>query len=99
MNTVDPASAFRGMRVTVMGLGLHGGGIASARFFAKAGAHVTVTDLRGPEILEPAIRQLEGFPIRYVLGTHKEEDFKAADIVIKNPAVRRDSPFLRLARA
>jgi len=97
MNTVDPASAFRGMRVTVMGLGLHGGGIASARFFAKAGAHVTVTDLRGPEILEPAIRQLEGFPIRYVLGSHKEEDFKAADIVIKNPAVRRDSPFLRLA--
>ncbi len=98
MNVLDTFNTFRGTRVTVMGLGLHGGGIASARFFAKAGAEVTVTDLRGPEILEPALRQLEGLRIRYVLGAHHEEDFTAADIVIKNPAVRRDSPFLRLAK-
>ncbi len=97
MSTVDTIGEFRGKRVTVMGLGLHGGGIASARFFAEAGAEVTVTDLRGPETLEPAMRQLEGFQVRYVLGSHREEDFAAADIVIKNPAVRRDSPFLKLA--
>lgn len=98
MNILDITDEFRGKRVTVMGLGLHGGGVASARFFAKAGAEVTVTDLRGPEILEPAMRQLEGLRVRYVLGAHREEDFADADIVIKNPAVRRDSPFLRLAR-
>ncbi len=95
---IDAIDEFRGRRITVMGLGLHGGGIASARFFAKAGAEVTVTDLRGPEVLEPAIRQLEAFHIHYVLGVHHEEDFAKADIVIKNPAVRRDSPFLRLAK-
>ena len=89
---------FRGKRVTVMGLGLHGGGVASARFFAKAGALVTVTDLRDAETLEPAIRELAPYQIRYVLGVHHEEDFTHADIVIKNPAVRRDSPLLGLAR-
>lgn len=98
MNLLDITDEFRGKRVTVMGLGLHGGGVASARFFAKAGAEVTVTDLRGAEILEPAMRQLEGLRVRYVLGAHREEDFATADIVIKNPAVRRDSPFLRLAK-
>jgi UDP-N-acetylmuramoylalanine--D-glutamate ligase len=98
MSIIDAIDEFRGGRITVMGLGLHGGGIASARFFAKAGAEVTVTDLRGPEVLEPAIRQLEAFHIHYVLGVHHEEDFAKADIVIKNPAVRRDSPFLRLAK-
>jgi UDP-N-acetylmuramoylalanine--D-glutamate ligase len=97
MSIVDTIDEFRGKRVTVMGLGLHGGGIASARFFAKAGAEVTVTDLRGPETLEPAMCQLGAFPVRYVLGAHYEEDFAGADIVIKNPAVRRDSPFLKLA--
>lgn len=104
MGTSDPSAGmldrvqeYKGARVTVMGLGLHGGGVASARFFATAGALVTVTDLRDKTTLEPAIRQLEGLPIRFVLGEHREEDFALADIVIKNPAVRADSPFLRLA--
>ena len=34
------------LKVTVMGLGLHGGGLASALFFARHGARVTVTDNR-----------------------------------------------------
>jgi len=92
------AEEFRGARVTVMGLGLHGGGVASARFFARMGARVTVTDLRSPDILAPSLKALEEFDIRYVLGQHREEDFAAADIVIKNPAVRADSPFLQKAR-
>jgi len=35
-----------GLKVTIMGLGLHGGGLSSAVFFAERGAQVTVTDLR-----------------------------------------------------
>ncbi len=87
-----------GLSVTVMGLGLHGGGLASARFFAKAGARVTVTDLRDEKVLAPSIEALKGFTIRYVLGRHEVEDFSAADLVIKNPAVRGPSPFLAAAR-
>ncbi|MDR1317160.1 MAG: UDP-N-acetylmuramoyl-L-alanine--D-glutamate ligase [Spirochaetales bacterium] len=86
------------MRVTVMGLGLNGGGVESARFFARKGAEVTVTDLRGADVLAPSIEKLEGLPIRYVLERHEFADFENADIVIKNPAVRLDSPYLAKAR-
>jgi UDP-N-acetylmuramoylalanine--D-glutamate ligase len=93
---LDP-SAIPGMRVTVMGLGVHGGGLESARFFARRGAQVTVTDLREPAALEPSIDALAGLPIRYVLGTHEEADFTRADLVIKNPAVPATSRYLGLA--
>ena len=77
-----------------MGLGLHGGGSASASYFAEAGADVTVTDLRTPEILEPSVKQLSNYSIRWVLGRHDINDFRQADIVIKNPAVKPGSPYL-----
>jgi UDP-N-acetylmuramoylalanine--D-glutamate ligase len=91
-------AAIPGMRVTVMGLGIHGGGLASALFFARRGAQVTVTDLRSQEILREPIAQLGGYPVRYVLERHDEADFAGADIVIKNPAVPPSSPFLQVAR-
>ncbi len=86
------------MRVTVMGLGIHGGGLASALFFARRGARVTVTDLRSAEILREPIAQLREYSIRYVLEKHDEADFAGADIVIKNPAVPPSSPYLQVAR-
>jgi len=85
------------MKITVMGLGLHGGGIATARFLAERGAEITVTDLRDENILRPSMDQLAGLPVRYVLGRHEMEDFRKADMVVKNPAVRRDSPYLQAA--
>ncbi len=87
------------MKVTVMGLGLNGGGLASARYFAHHGARVTVTDLRSPELLEDSIQQLSGLTVRYVLEKHDEQDFAGADLVIKNPAVPPGSSFLAAARA
>ncbi len=86
-----------GLRVTVMGLGLHGGGLASARFFAEHGATVTVTDLRDKSTLAPTVEKLSDLPIRFVLGRHEEDDFSKADLVIKNPAVPRSSKYLQLA--
>lgn len=89
---------FRGQKVTVMGLGLNGGGVASALYFARGGAEVTVTDLRTEDVLRPSLEALNGLPIRYVLGRHEEADFANADIVVKNPAVRAGNPFVALAR-
>ena len=82
-----------------MGLGLNGGGLASARYFARHGARVTVTDLRAKELLKDSIEKLSGLPVRYVLEKHDEQDFAEADIVIKNPAVSPGSPFLQAARS
>jgi UDP-N-acetylmuramoylalanine--D-glutamate ligase len=81
-----------------MGLGLNGGGLASTRYFAKRGAQVTVTDLRLEEVLAPTLSELEGLDLRLVLGRHEEQDFLDADLVVKNPAVRADNPYLKLAR-
>ncbi len=97
--TPDDPNALRGRRVLVMGLGLLGGGVAAARYAAEQGAgEVTATDLRSAEGLAPSIAKLAGLPIRYVLGRHDEEDFRQADVVVRNPGVRRDSPYLRVAR-
>jgi UDP-N-acetylmuramoylalanine--D-glutamate ligase len=93
-----------GMKTVIMGLGLHGGGLESARYLARRGAELTITDMRDEKILAPAIKELENSPgvraasIRYVLGCHERADFEAADLVVKNPAVPPDSPFLLAAR-
>lgn len=81
-----------------MGLGLNGGGLASARFLAEAGARVTVTDMKDEAALAPSVAALEGLGIRFVLGRHDLEDFSGADFVVKNPAVRPDSPYLMAAK-
>jgi len=80
-----------------MGLGLNGGGVEAARYLAANGAEVTVTDLRDENVLEPSIKKLDAFPIRYVLGRHEMDDFRKADMVVKNPGARPDSPFLMAA--
>ncbi len=73
--------------ITIMGLGLNQGGLGVARFLAKAGAKILVTDLKTKEQLRPSLEKLKGFNIKYVLGRHREEDFVNTDLVIQNPAV------------
>ncbi|MDR1869570.1 MAG: UDP-N-acetylmuramoyl-L-alanine--D-glutamate ligase [Treponema sp.] len=96
---------YSGLKVAVMGLGLHGGGLETARFLLKRGAELTVTDLRDEKILLPSIEQLDTAcrelgrqPVRYVLGRHEIDDFQKADMVVKNPGVKPDSPFLLAAK-
>jgi UDP-N-acetylmuramoylalanine--D-glutamate ligase len=88
----------RGKRVLVMGLGLQGSGMAAARYAAQQGAIVRVTDMKSPEILAPSVRSLAGLPVEFVLGTHRNEDFEWADMVIRNPGIPLSSPYLRLAQ-
>jgi UDP-N-acetylmuramoylalanine--D-glutamate ligase len=96
MRLTDLAS----LRITVMGLGLHGGGLASALFFARHGARVTVTDNRqDAEVFGQSLPALRRAGVRTVFGRHEEMDFIETDLVIKNPAVPSSSPFLQAARA
>lgn len=92
-------SDFKNKKVLVFGLGLHGGGAGSAAFFAGLGAIVLVTDLKTKRVLQPSLKQLARFKnIKYVLGQHRKKDFMDADLIIKNPGVADNSPFLRIAR-
>jgi UDP-N-acetylmuramoylalanine--D-glutamate ligase len=85
-------------RILVFGLGVHGGGIGVARWLVKQGARVTVTDLKTAEQLQSALDALSDLPIEYVLGEHREQDFLTADLIIRNPAVPRESKWLTFAR-
>ncbi len=97
----------KGKKVLIMGLGLYreGSGISAAKFFIGKGAQVTVTDLKTKDELKSQLGEIKEFcrksripnpesRIRYVLGRHRLEDFKRADIVVQNPGVRRGSEYL-----
>lgn len=94
MNKFD----FSGKKVLVMGLGLLGGGVSVASFFASHGAQVSVTDLRTEKELAPSLLKLNKYQIKYVLGQHRYEDFQNVDLIVKNPAVKNDNPFLKYAK-
>ncbi len=98
---MDPEKFFKNKNVTVMGLGLYGGGVASARFCLKHGAHVIVTDLQSEKKLSPSIllfTNKEKENLTFVLGRHRKKDFEQADIVIVNPGVPRENKFLKIAK-
>jgi UDP-N-acetylmuramoylalanine--D-glutamate ligase len=88
-----------GKSVTVMGLGLFGGGLGVTRFLVRSGARVTVTDSKSEADLRESVEPLRSLPVTLKLGGHDERDFRDADLVIVNPAVPESNPYLRLAPA
>lgn len=88
-----------GKRVTVLGLGLFGGGLGVTRYLVRSGAKVTVTDAKSGTDLRESVEQLRSLPVTLRLGGHEERDFRDADLVIVNPAVPETNPYLKLARA
>ncbi len=81
-----------------MGLGRHGGGVAVTRWLVRHGARVTVTDRKARPALAPSVAELAGLPIEWVLGLHRREDFIKTDLIVQNPGVPSDSPYLAEAR-
>ena len=87
-----------GRRITLMGLGHFGGGVAAARWLAAGGARVTVTDTDPASALTESLDRLSDAAIAdYHLGGHREDDFRQADLIVVNPAVRPDNRFLEIA--
>lgn len=92
--------SLEGQRIVVMGLGRFGGGVGVARYCARQGADVLVTDLADASALGRSLDQLADLPIAYRLGGHNVSDFTTADLVVVNPAVdRRNNRFCRAAEA
>lgn len=95
-----PQRDYRNLRVLIMGLGSFGGGLGVVRFFVDRGASVTVTDTRSAEQLADTLRDLEGLgQVRFQLGRHDPQDFKDAELIAVNPAVKPDNPYLKIARS
>lgn len=90
---------FRGIPVTVMGLGHFGGGLGAARYLARRGAAVTVSDRGSAAELAEALAGLADVPLAGLhLNGHRETDFEHAGLILVNPAVRPGHPLLEVAR-
>ncbi len=99
MSDPRPTNELSGKRVTVMGLGVLGGGVGVATYLAEHGALVTVTDMRDEHALADSVSALRRLPVKFHLGGHDVADFRAerADVVVRNPGVPMTSPHLRAA--
>jgi UDP-N-acetylmuramoylalanine--D-glutamate ligase len=78
-----------GKTVVVVGLGLTG--IAVAKFCAKRGARVVITDGKPADKLTDAIKQLDGAEykdrVRFELGGHDLSTYLAAELIVMSPGV------------
>lgn len=85
------------MRVLIFGLGTLGGGFASAGYFLDRDHEVRVTDMRPESELGNPVEILRERGALVVCGEHREEDFRWADLVVKNPAVSPNNQYLQYA--
>jgi UDP-N-acetylmuramoylalanine--D-glutamate ligase len=83
MTTATPD--LRGRTVVVVGLAQTG--IAVAKFCARRGARVVVTDGKPAAQLAGPIAQLAGVPVTWQLGGHDAHSFTTADLVVMSPGV------------
>ncbi len=88
----------KGKKVLVLGLGLHGGGVATALWLYKQGAKLIVSDLRSKEVLRPSLAKLKNYKIEFTLGEHRQQDVAWADVVVQNPGVPKESVFIKSAK-
>jgi UDP-N-acetylmuramoylalanine--D-glutamate ligase len=72
---------------TIVVVGLAQTGIAVARFCARRGARVVVTDGKPADRLAAQIAQLDGVPVRWELGGHDTTTFTTSDLVVMSPGV------------
>jgi UDP-N-acetylmuramoylalanine--D-glutamate ligase len=90
----------KGKTVLVLGLGRFGGGVDAALFLARSGSRVIVSDAARPETLQQSLAQLAGLEnIDLRIGQHRPADVEEADLLLVNPAVPDESPYLATARA
>jgi len=91
-------SFFKDKKITVMGVGLHGGSVSIIKFLSENGAKVIATDIKTKDQLASSLEKLKGLrDVTFILGQHRSEDFTNVDMVIKNPAVSWTEKHIKLA--
>ncbi len=88
----------KGKKILLVGLGRLGGGVATAKFLAENGAKLTATDLNSEKELKMSLAKLKKHKIKFVLGEHREEDFKNNEIIIFNQAVSVHGKWVQFAK-
>ncbi|MBI4139012.1 UDP-N-acetylmuramoyl-L-alanine--D-glutamate ligase [Candidatus Uhrbacteria bacterium] len=91
---------WKGKKVLILGLGQYpkGSGISAALFLARQGAVLRVTDQKSADDLGANVTRLKRFKgIQFILGRHRVEDIRWADVILRNPRVRPSSREMILA--
>ncbi|MFI5267316.1 MAG: hypothetical protein ACHQ7M_08075, partial [Chloroflexota bacterium] len=78
------------MKATVVGLGREG--TALARYLAKQGDDVTVTDAQPAEKLQTEIEQLGDVQVQFALGRHPDEVLDGADAIYLSAGIKPHQP-------
>lgn len=87
---------FRGVRATIIGLAREG--MALARFLARRGAEVTVSDLKEEGELRDALATLAAYPLKFVLGDNPLWLLDDTDVLFISPGVPLEAPVVVEAR-
>ena len=93
--------SYKGKKVVIIGLGNYekGSGVSALRYFYSQKAKIVATDLKTKDQLAPQLKRLSGLRgIKYVLGKHDMRDILTADLIVKNPGVNNNSPYIVAAR-
>ncbi len=103
------STGYAGLRVVILGAARQG--TATARFFLRAGARVTVSDQRSAQELAPVCAELEAYTaaldstapgrasIRFALGSHPLTLLNDADLLCLSGGVSPAIPIVRAAVA
>lgn len=83
-------------KVAVIGIGISNTPLI--RYLADLGVNVTAFDRNEKKKLEPVLKKLKEFDIKYSLGSGYLEKLKGFDIVFKTPGMRYDVPELLRAK-
>jgi UDP-N-acetylmuramoylalanine--D-glutamate ligase len=87
---------FKGKRVAVVGLGPHGEMVEDVKYLIKAGAWVSIYDLKSEARLKNHLVFLRSVGLaNYVCGSIPAEDLLDMDIIILSHGYPRDSSFLK----
>ena len=91
---------FEGKKITIMGLGILGRGIADALFLLECGAELIITDLKNEKDLASSISKFKAHEknIEWVLGKHRKKDFKGVDMILHASSVPLKNEYLESAK-
>lgn len=89
-------SKYRNKNVLIVGFGTSG--VAVAKYMAKQGAKLVVSDLKQKTELTDSLKACADIKIEYDLGRHTNKFFHTADLIVVSPGVPRSIKPLEEAR-
>lgn len=89
-------SKYKSKNVTIVGFGVSG--VAAAKYMAKQGAKVTVTDQKQKPELAESLKACADLKIEFDLGKHSPKSFLTAETIVVSPGVPLNQQFLTEAK-